>query len=142
MFYSNRAACKSSQTYATLVVGSSSEIGYINLLPPKLDLVVQDCDEALKLNPDYVKALNRRATALEQLGQYESALRGMLALHHSYGNIPGWLFSILDFTAATILDRFQNSSSATAVERILKVMASEKAKELIAVCAPPLHHSI
>ena len=41
----------------------------------------------------------------------------------------------LDFTAATILDRFQNSSSASAVERVLKVMASEKAKELIAVCA-------
>ena len=89
MFYSNRAACKSSQTYPTSVVSSSSEIGYINLLPPKLDLVVQDCDEALKLNPDYVKALNRRASALEQLGQYESALRGMLALHHSYRNIPG-----------------------------------------------------
>jgi tetratricopeptide (TPR) repeat protein len=56
---------------------SLSKIGYINLSPPKLELVVQDCDEALKLNPDYVKALNRRATALEQLGQYENALRGM-----------------------------------------------------------------
>lgn len=44
----------------------------------------------------------------------------------------------LDFTAATILDRFQNSSSASAVERVLKVMASEKAKEIIAVCAVPL----
>jgi import receptor subunit TOM70 len=44
----------------------------------------------------------------------------------------------LDFTAATILDRFQNASSASAVERVLKVMASEKAKELIAVCAVPL----
>ena len=44
----------------------------------------------------------------------------------------------LDFTAATILDRFQNSSSAAAVERVLKVMASEKAKELIAVCAVSL----
>jgi hypothetical protein len=45
----------------------------------------------------------------------------------------------LDFTAATILDRFQNSSSASAVERVLKVMASEKAKELIAVCGVFLH---
>lgn len=44
----------------------------------------------------------------------------------------------LDFTAATILDRFQNASSASAVERVLKVMASEKAKELIAVCSVPL----
>ena len=44
----------------------------------------------------------------------------------------------LDYTAATILDRFQNSSSASAVERVLKVMASEKAKELISVCAVSL----
>jgi hypothetical protein len=48
----------------------------------------------------------------------------------------------LDFTAATILDRFQNSSSASAVERVLKVMASEKAKELIAVCVVFLHELI
>jgi hypothetical protein len=60
-----------------------SEIGYINLSPPKLELVVQDCDEALKLNPDYVKALNRRATALEKLGQYANALRGMLSLSYT-----------------------------------------------------------
>lgn len=60
-----------------------SKIGYINLSPPKLELVVQDCDEALKLNPDYVKALNRRATALEHLGQYENALRGMFSLGYT-----------------------------------------------------------
>jgi hypothetical protein len=60
--------------------GSPSEIGYINLSPPKLELVVQDCDEVLKLNPAYVKALNRHATALEQLGRYENALRGMFYL--------------------------------------------------------------
>ena len=69
----------------TSFVGLSltSEIGYINLSPPKLELVVQDCDEALKLNPDYVKALNRRATALEKLGQYEYALRGMFSLSYT-----------------------------------------------------------
>ena len=61
----------------------SSKIGYMNLSPPKLELVVQDCDEALKLNPDYVKALNRRASALEQLGQYEKALRGMFSLDYT-----------------------------------------------------------
>ena len=65
------------RTFVCRIRSLPSEIGYINLSPPKLDLVVQDCDEALKLNPDYVKALNRRATALEQLGQYENALRGM-----------------------------------------------------------------
>ena len=64
-------------------LGLPSEIGYINLSPPKLELVVQDCDEALKLNPEYVKALNRRASALEKLGQYENALRGMFSLSYA-----------------------------------------------------------
>ena len=50
--------------------------------PPKLDLVVEDCNEALKLNPDYVKALNQCAAALEQHGQHEKALRGMFSLLH------------------------------------------------------------
>lgn len=44
--------------------------------PPKHDLVVQDCDEALKLDVTYVKALNRRAAALEALGRYQESLRG------------------------------------------------------------------
>ena len=69
----------------------SSEIGYINLSPPKLDLVVEDCNEALKLNPDYVKALNRRATALEQLGQYEGALRGTSFLRQFFVGNHHWL---------------------------------------------------
>lgn len=82
VFYSNRAACKSRNPHNLVyrIPGLSSEAGYINLSPPKLDLVVEDCSEALKLNPDYVKALNRRATALEQLKQYEYALRGMFSL--------------------------------------------------------------
>lgn len=44
--------------------------------PPQHENVVADCDEALKLDRNYVKALNRRATALEGLGQLEGALRG------------------------------------------------------------------
>lgn len=44
--------------------------------PPKYDLVLQDCDEALKLDAKYVKALNRRAAALEGLERYKEALRG------------------------------------------------------------------
>ena len=45
--------------------------------PPKHELVVKDCDEALKLEPMYAKALNRRAFALEKLERYEESLRGM-----------------------------------------------------------------
>jgi import receptor subunit TOM70 len=44
--------------------------------PPQHEKVVEDCDEALKLDSRYVKALNRRGTALEALERYEEALRG------------------------------------------------------------------
>jgi len=47
------------------------------MTPPQYELVVKDCDTALALDKTYVKALNRRATALEKLDLYEEALRGM-----------------------------------------------------------------
>jgi import receptor subunit TOM70 len=94
IFYSNRAA------------------SYINFSPPRYDLVVEDCDAALKLDPTYVKALNRRAIALENLDRFEEALR--------------------DFTAATILDKFQNETAAQAVERVLRRIATSKAVETLA----------
>ncbi|KAF7986834.1 hypothetical protein HWV62_12616 [Athelia sp. TMB] len=93
VFYSNRAAC------------------YVNMSPPKHDLVIADCTAALALDRNYVKALNRRAGALEHLQRYEEALR--------------------DFTAATILDKFQNEQAAQAVERVLKRLAGEKATEIM-----------
>ncbi|KAJ7027553.1 hypothetical protein C8F04DRAFT_90544 [Mycena alexandri] len=93
VYYSNRAAC------------------YVNMTPPKHELVVQDCDEALKLDPNYVKALNRRAMALEGLHRYIEGLR--------------------DFTAATILDKFTNQNAAQSVERVLKKLTGEKAAEIL-----------
>ena len=56
IFFSNRAAC-----YANL--------GYN-------DRVIEDCNEALRLDPVYVKALNRRAHALEKKGDLENSLYG------------------------------------------------------------------
>ena len=44
--------------------------------PPKFDLIIEDCDKAIALNKDYVKAINRRANALEALDRLEEALRG------------------------------------------------------------------
>jgi import receptor subunit TOM70 len=38
-----------------------------------------------------------------------------------------------DFTSATILDRFQNQGTAVAVERVLKALATKKAKEIMQV---------
>ena len=76
VFYSNRAACTSPSVsvgydYTNIVRG-----GYINMKPPKYEQVVADCDEALKLDATYVKAMNRRAGALENLERYKEALRG------------------------------------------------------------------
>lgn len=48
----------------------------MSIEPPQHENAVADCDEALKLDSRYVKALNRRATALEALERYEEALRG------------------------------------------------------------------
>ncbi|KAF7328823.1 ADP/ATP carrier receptor [Mycena venus] len=100
VYYSNRAAC------------------YVNMTPPKHELVVEDCDEALKLDPIYVKALNRRAMALEGLHRYIEALR--------------------DFTAATILDKFTNQNAAQSVERVLKKLTGEKSAEILQTREPRL----
>ncbi|KAJ7119668.1 mitochondrial outer membrane translocase receptor TOM70 [Mycena epipterygia] len=100
VYYSNRAAC------------------YMNMIPPKLDLVVLDCDEALKLDTLYVKALNRRAMALEGLHRYTEALR--------------------DFTTATILEKFTNQNAAQSVERVLKKLTTEKSTEILAKREPRL----
>ncbi|GMK56693.1 hypothetical protein CspeluHIS016_0305330 [Cutaneotrichosporon spelunceum] len=94
VFYSNRAAC------------------YVNYSPPEFELCVQDCDEALNLDRTYVKALKRRATALERLDRDEEAVR--------------------DFTACTIIERFQDEAAATAVERCLKKLSTRKAKDILA----------
>lgn len=48
----------------------------MNMKPPQHELVVSDCDAALQLDANYVKAVNRRGMALEGLGRHEEALRG------------------------------------------------------------------
>ncbi|TFK72312.1 mitochondrial outer membrane translocase receptor TOM70 [Pluteus cervinus] len=98
VFYSNRAAC------------------FMNTTPPLYDLVVTDCDSALSLDPNYVKALNRRALALEGLQRYEEALR--------------------DFTAATFLDKFPSKSTpapgeVASIERVINIIATEKAAKIL-----------
>ncbi|KAI0048144.1 mitochondrial outer membrane translocase receptor TOM70 [Auriscalpium vulgare] len=100
VYYSNRAAC------------------YVNMTPPKHELVVEDCDAALKLDSHYLKALNRRAMALEALELYEASLR--------------------DYTATTILGKFQNDSAGQAVERVLKKLSTQKAAEILATREPRL----
>ncbi|KFX88135.1 hypothetical protein O988_09147, partial [Pseudogymnoascus sp. VKM F-3808] len=92
IFYSNRAACFNAKH--------------------EWEKVIEDTTAALKLDNEYVKALNRRANAYEQLERYSEAL--------------------LDFTASCIIDSFKTASSAEAVERLLKKVAEAKGKAIMA----------
>ncbi|PWW76597.1 mitochondrial precursor protein [Tuber magnatum] len=92
IFYSNRSAC-------------------FNALS-EWERVVEDTTAAIALDPEYVKALNRRAHAYEQLGKNSEAL--------------------LDFTASCIIDGFRNEGAAQSVERLLKKVAEEKGKKMLA----------
>ncbi|KAH7325209.1 ADP/ATP carrier receptor [Rhizoctonia solani] len=93
VFYSNRAAC------------------YTNFKPPQHQKVIEDCTEALKLDPKYAKALNRRATALEAMDNLKDALR--------------------DFTALAIIEHFKNDSASAAVERVLAKLSTKQAEEIM-----------
>lgn len=42
---------------------------------------------------------------------------------------------MIDFTATTILQRFQDEKAAQSVERVLKKLAAKKAVEMLKVCA-------
>ncbi|KAL2023781.1 hypothetical protein VTK56DRAFT_1048 [Thermocarpiscus australiensis] len=91
VYYSNRAACHNALS--------------------EWEKVVEDTTAAINLDPEYVKALNRRANAYDHLGKYSEAL--------------------LDFTASCIIDGFRNEQSAQAVERLLKKFAESRAKEIL-----------
>lgn len=91
VYYSNRAACYNALS--------------------QWDKVVEDTTAAINLDPQYIKALNRRANAYDHLEKYSEAL--------------------LDFTASCIIDNFRNEQSAQAVEKLLKKFAESKAKEIL-----------
>lgn len=66
----------------------------------KWSAVRNDCSKALELNPRYVKALHRRARANEGLAEFMSSLE--------------------DITATCILEGFQNNSTLSFADRVLK----------------------
>jgi len=91
VFYSNRAACWNAMS--------------------NWSKVIDDTTAAISIDPEYIKALNRRANAYEQEGRFSEAL--------------------LDYTASCIIDQFRNDASAQAVERLLKKVAESKAKAIM-----------
>lgn len=98
VYYSNRAACHSAMS--------------------DWEKVVEDTSAAIAMDAEYIKAINRRATAYEHQKKYSEAL--------------------LDFTASCIIDNFKSEAPAQSVERLLKVFAEEKAKEMLANRPPKL----
>jgi import receptor subunit TOM70 len=91
VFYSNRAACYNAMG--------------------DWEKVIDDTTAAINLDNEYVKALNRRANAYEQVDRNSEAL--------------------LDYTASCIIDGFRNESSAQSVERLLKKVAEQKGKAIL-----------
>lgn len=77
----------------------------------KWSAVKDDCSKALELNPKYIKALHRRARALEHTNELELCLE--------------------DVTATCILEGFQNSSTLLLADRVLKELGRQHAKEAI-----------
>ncbi|KAI8065174.1 hypothetical protein BC940DRAFT_356706 [Gongronella butleri] len=91
IFFSNRAACHS-------FLGNNKQ-------------VIADSNEALALDPTYIKAINRRAQAFEKENQLEDAL--------------------YDFSCVCILEGFKNDNAGKSMERLLQQIASTRAKEII-----------
>ncbi|XP_052286193.1 mitochondrial import receptor subunit TOM70-like isoform X2 [Dreissena polymorpha] len=87
-FYANRAAA------------------YEKLKSPRQ--VIDNCTEAIKLNGRYLKAINRRAQAAEEIGELQMSLE--------------------DATAVCMLEGFQNPHTLTMADRVLKALGKEKAK--------------
>jgi import receptor subunit TOM70 len=73
--------------------------------------VIADCNQAIKYNKKYTKALQRRAKAYESIGNIGEALN--------------------DITAACILDQFENQSNLLMTDRLLRQQSKSKAKTYV-----------
>ncbi|KAG6918108.1 hypothetical protein DXG01_016562 [Tephrocybe rancida] len=89
IFYANRAAC------------------YLKMTPQIPQLAVEDCDEAIKIDANYVKAINRRGIAYEALGRFNFTITASL-----------------DVTRTT-------SASQHSVDRVLKELAMHNAAGIL-----------
>ncbi|VEL24316.1 unnamed protein product [Protopolystoma xenopodis] len=73
------------------------------------EAALSDINSALELSPKYLKALNRRAHLFEKLDRLQECL--------------------LDVTACCIFEQFRNAENVLCVDRVLKRLGQQKAKE-------------
>ena len=99
VFYSNRAACTPPSYPLTT--------GYAAL--KDYDKTIADTTAAISLDPNYPKALRRRAHAYEETNRDQEALS--------------------DWTAACIVEEFKFQDPTNAVQRVLKRLAETKVAE-------------
>ncbi|KAJ3310936.1 TOM (translocase of outer membrane) complex component [Boothiomyces sp. JEL0838] len=115
-FYSEQKYEKAIEQYTKAIELAPTSVYYCNRAASysnlgKYELVIEDCNKAIELDPKYIKAFHRRAVANEKLEKLQDALN--------------------DFTVVCVLEGFQNQQSLAAPDRILKVIATEKAKEIM-----------
>lgn len=69
--YNNSAAC-----YEALVLKIVFKFKKKIFFKNKYEDCVRHCSEAIKINPNYYKAINRRARSNSKIGNYKESLRG------------------------------------------------------------------
>lgn len=115
--YKNQDYRKAIDLYGKALLCTQDAVFYSNrcacfIALKEWEKAIEDATAAISIDTEYVKALNRRANAYEHLEKYSEAL--------------------LDYTASCIIQGFQNTQSAEAVERLLKKVAETKAKAILA----------
>ena len=100
---------------------------------PEYEKAVDDCTEALRINPKHERSVGRRGSALEKLGRFEEAVRGRLHCHFACTRVLRTC-SIIDYMAATILTGFQDQKLSESVDRVLKIVCEAEAHRILEVC--------
>ncbi|KAJ3276098.1 TOM (translocase of outer membrane) complex component [Terramyces sp. JEL0728] len=115
-FYAEQKYDKAIEQYTKAIDLAPTSVYYCNRAASysnlgKYELVIDDCNKAIELDPKYIKAFHRRAVANEKLERLQDALN--------------------DFTVVCVLEGFQNQQSLAAPDRILKVIATAKARDVM-----------
>jgi len=101
--------CPPDEIYASELSKIYQNRAFAHEILGDVEETILDCDEAIRLDPTYVRPIIRRAKALEFLGDLEGALE--------------------DLTMATILEEFKNPNMVKATDRMLKAIGKKTAKE-------------